>query len=137
MFADLSNVDPKTIATVRAECGVRYWEDSCVNGERDTEGDLIPLRTGDCWTIDIDTATGRIRNWPEGTTAQIHYKICDAGVYTLLDTDGKTLASWDGYVPKFLSPLESHFGDYAIMTINEKGDIEGWVSGWADFLVRM
>ena len=27
---------------LRAECGVRYWEDATVNGVEDTDGKLIP-----------------------------------------------------------------------------------------------
>ena len=67
---------------------VRYWEDATVNGVEDTDGALIPLRFGDCWMPIIELDTGRVRDWPEGTTADIHYKVCDAGEYELLDGKG-------------------------------------------------
>ena len=76
---------------------------------------------------------GRIRDWPEGVEAYIHYKVCDAGVYTLLDAEGRTLATRDGYVPDLLSPCESGYGDYIIMNIDEKGQIDKWRFDISDF----
>ena len=34
---------------LRARCGVRYWEDGTVNGERDEDGSRIPCRKDDDW----------------------------------------------------------------------------------------
>jgi transcriptional regulator with PAS, ATPase and Fis domain len=36
-------------------------------------------------------ATGRVLDWPKGTTAEVHYKVCDAGCYWLEDANGKRL----------------------------------------------
>lgn len=109
-----------------AECGVRYWEDATVNGETDHEGDLIPLRNGDTWSPLIDLETGQIEGWPKGTTANIHYKVADAGVYSLLDENRVTVIKKDGYVPSMLSPCGTGYGDYVIMSINENGRISDW-----------
>ena len=69
------------VTFLKAECGVRYWEDAEVNGVDDEDGTLMPFRSGDEWRPIIELATGRIVDWPEGTTADVHYKVCDAGRY--------------------------------------------------------
>lgn len=106
--------------------GVRYWEDTEVNGVEDTEGTLIPLRNGEYWEPIIDIETGIIRDWPQGTTAEVHYKVCDDGRYTLLDEKFDLVKTIDGYVPKIMSPKEAGYGDYIIMNILENGQIEDW-----------
>jgi len=113
---------------------VRYWEDSDVNGVTDEDGSLIPLRKKDCWEPWIDVDTGIIKDWPIGTTANIHYKVCDAGVYSLLGEIGDTFFTKEGYVPSCLCPKESGYGDYIIMDINAEGKIEGWKPKFDDFI---
>lgn len=114
------------VAYLKASCGVRYWEDARVNGVEDTEGKLIPLRKGDAWEPTIDLATGKIENWPQGTTAEIHYKVCDEGIYELLDAARQTVSRVDGYVIGMMCPAENGYGDYVIMKIDGTGQIEGW-----------
>jgi len=118
---------------LKAECGVRYWEDAEVNGVEDIDGTLIPCRDGKAWNPTIDLKTGKIINWPEGTTASIHYKVCDDGRYTLLDADGAALATIDGYVPKVMCPGDSGYGDYVIMNVKADGSIENWRNDLQDF----
>lgn len=120
---------------LRAECGVRYWEDASVNGVEDTDGNLIPLRNGDTWDVTIDLITGKIEGWPEGTTADIHYKVCDDGRYHLLDADRNVVRSIDEYVPKMMAPGdEDHgFGDYVVMNIAEDGTIDKWKVDLSEF----
>lgn len=113
------------IKTFRAVMNVRYWEDGFLNGKEDSEGKM-PLRNGDMWIIDIDVDTGKIVNWPEGNTAMIHYKVCDGGVYSIIDTDGDFIMSIDGYVPSMMCPKNSGYGDYVIMDIDKEGYIDGW-----------
>lgn len=113
-----------TAISVSAE--VRYWEDGTINGTVDTDGTLIPLRNGECWEPVIELDTGRVRDWPEGTTADVHYKVCDAGEYYLLDGTGRILAEKHGYVPDMLSVGDSGYGDYIILKIGPDGLIEGW-----------
>ena len=115
-----------TVTHLKAECGVRYWEDGEVNGVQDEEGVLIPLRQGDVWRIFVNLDTGVIDDWPEGVTAKVHYKVCDAGVYSLIDADGKERAKRDGYVPSMLSPGRDCYGDYVIMEIDGTGKIGNW-----------
>ena len=114
------------VAAIKVSAAVRYWEDGKVGESEDTDGTLMPLRNGNLWEPTIDLDTGRIRDWPEGVEADVHYKVCDAGVYTLLDAEGRTLATRDGYVPDLLSPRESGYGDYIIMEIGADGVIAGW-----------
>ena len=117
------------------QAGVRYWEDSDVNGEKDDEdGTLIPLKKGSCWCPKIDLETGVIEDWPKGTTASIHYKVCDAGCYYLLDAEGNTVASLEQeYVPKMMCPKSPGYGDYIIMDIDEDGKIDNWTANLDEF----
>jgi hypothetical protein len=113
------------VKTVLIEAGVRYWEDTTVNGVEDHEGNLIPFREGDMWRPEIDVETGTILNWPQGTKADIHYKVCDAGSYYVKDAEGKVVLSIvDNYVPNSLIP--GSCGDYIIMTVDETGKIAEW-----------
>lgn len=111
---------------LRAQCGVRYWEDASVNDIDDEDGTLIPHRKGDNWDITIDLDTGKIENWPADKKAYIHYKVCDAGTYQLLNEQRELVKEIDGYVPKILSPGGSGYGDYVIMDIDETGQIAKW-----------
>lgn len=121
------------VTTLSVSAGVRYWEDSVIDGKEDTEnGDLIPCKDGESWCPEIDVNTGVITNWRQGTTAAIHYKVCDAGFYTLRDSDGNRISEVEGYVPDCLCPKEEGFGDYIIMDIDENGKIEGWEFGESD-----
>lgn len=128
---------------IRARCGVRYWEDARVNGEEDADGSRIPLREGTPadndnlgggnWRPTIDLDTGKIEGWPEGTTASIHYKVCDDGDYELLDADRNVVASIDGYVPSLMCPEGNGYGDYVIMEIAADGTIAKWVADLSEF----
>lgn len=111
---------------LQAECGVRYWEDAEVNGDEDSDGVLIPCRVKETWSPVIDLENGTIENWPKGVTASVHYKVCDDGIYRLLDADRKKIKEIDGYVPKIMSPGGSGYGDYVIMTIDANGKIDNW-----------
>lgn len=123
----IHNALPK-IKTIRVSAVVRYWEDSEINGEPDTEqGTFIPLRDGDNWCPVIDVETGIIEGWPQGTTANIHYKVCDRFNADFLDAEGNIVVDIeDEYVPHFMSPFENGFGDYIIMEIDATGKIEDW-----------
>jgi hypothetical protein len=127
-MATLEITETRTVnaTKLKVDADVRYWEDATVNGVEDEDGALIPLRVGDAWCPTINIDEGTIENWPAGTTASIHYKVCDAGVYGLISEDGEMLVSKDGYVPSILSPGGSGYGDYIIMNVDERGKIEGW-----------
>jgi len=84
---------------IELEAEVRYWEDASVNGADDLAGTLIPFRRGDLWCPKIRLADGFIVGWTEGTTADVHYKVCDQGEYWLASECGR-IAKWRGdYVP--------------------------------------
>lgn len=128
---------------LRARCGVRYWEDGKVNGEEDADGSRIPCREGTAadnnhlgggnWCPLIDLDTGKIEGWPEGTTASVHYKVCDDGDYELLDADGNVVKSIDGYVPAAMCPEGEGDGDYVIMEIGPDGTIAKWKADLSEF----
>lgn len=100
----------------------RYWEDATINGVEDTDGDLVPFRTGDALIFTIDLETGTVINWPEGTTANMYYKVCDAGVYSLIDEAHGVVCQKDGYVPAMIG----EYGDYIKLEIDEDGKITHW-----------
>jgi hypothetical protein len=109
------------------EAGVRYWEDATVNGVEDKDGSLIPFRSKGTWNPTIEIETGLIRDWPQGTSASVHYKVCDSGSYLLAEEDGnRVMQIIENYVPRCLCPLEEGYGDYIIMKIDGEGRIEGW-----------
>ena len=135
-----SNTDPDTNTTsgkiLIVDARVRYWEDATVNGKEDTEdGALIPFREGDSWKPSIDLTSGKIIGWPEGTTAEIHYKVCDDGDYWIADADGTKRMKWGGeYVPDdFLCMGDRGYGDYIILTVLPDGKISEWSSPVIDF----
>ncbi len=123
------------IKTLHIKAGVRYWEDAIVNGIEDEKGDLIPCRVidEDDWLPIIDIETGVIINWKQGTTADIHYKVCDAGDYYLLDENDELVLHKNGYVPSCLAIDSNGFGDYIIMKVDENGSINNWKFNIKDF----
>lgn len=111
--------------TLVANLGVRYWDDSSINGVDDDRNEpKVPCQEfrglERRWKIEIDLATGLIKNWTKGVEADIHYKVCDDGEYTLLDAEGNEIISGDAYVPSFLG----EDGDYVIFHVNKDGYIE-------------
>lgn len=128
MKAQVKVTKEVNVSLLCVSAGVRHWEDATVNGVEDTDGCLIPFRNGDRWEPLIAVDAGVILNWPQGITAEIHYKICDDGKYKLLDELGNDIYTWDGYVPGFMYPGGDGYGDYIIMTIRPDGKIENWVT---------
>lgn len=118
---------------LKVEAGVRHWEDATINGEEDTDGNLIPFRKGNIWAPTINLEAGTVINWPGGTTADVHFKVCDDGRYSLLDADMKVLTVLDGYVPKIMAPGGNGYGDYFIMTIGPDGKIANWKVDLTEF----
>lgn len=115
------------VTTIQVSAGVRYWEDSSVNGVEDTEnGDNMPCVVDGRWCPLIDIETGRILNWEQGKTANVSYKICDDGNYKLLDASGEVVLDKNCYVPDFLAIDDSGYGDYIYLTIDEDGFIQRW-----------
>jgi hypothetical protein len=115
------------LAYLSVYADVRYWEDSTVNGNEDTDGELIPCRFDDTWMPVIEIETGRIINWDKGTTANIHYKVCDGFSYSIEDDNEEiVIEESDIYVPCIMYPKANGCGDYIIMNIDENGFIENW-----------
>jgi len=76
------------------------------------------------WAAVVDIDTGIIASWPQGIARKMHVKVCDAGLYTLFDADGNSVARIDGYVPHGVVP--GSYGDYVELTIDENGKITNW-----------
>jgi hypothetical protein len=113
---------------IEVRAAISYWEDGTLNGQVDADG-RIPLRDGELWTPTIELATGRVVDWPAGTTAYVHYKVADQGRYWLLDASRTRIASWKGsYVPEFyLCHGQPGLGDYIILRIGADGLVSGWL----------
>ena len=110
------------------KAGVRYWEDSEVNGEN------IPCKIGELWCPQIEIETGKILNWEQGKKAEIHYKVADCLGYEIQAENGEVvLSAEDGYVPDTLCPKGNGYGDYIIMDIDENGQIVNWKFDFSDF----
>ncbi len=134
MQVELTVTKEFDIKTLKVEAGVRYWEDTTVNGEEDTEGLFIPCRSGSLWKPEIDVESGVIINWKEGEEADVHYKVCDSGCYHLYDDQGQCVVSLENeYVPTMLAPGGDGFGDYIIMKIDASGKIENWSPEFEEF----
>lgn len=113
---------------IEVEAEVRYWEDATVNGISDEDGALIFGRVEGLWKVKIDLTKGLIEGWPKGAVASIHYKVCDAGEYWLLDSNGQRIAKWRShYVPDdFLCHGDRGYGDYIIFDVSADGRITGY-----------
>lgn len=115
------------IKYLKVTAHVRYWEDAEVNGaEEDDDNPTIPFNDKETWTPVIDVDSGCIVDWPQGVTASVHYKVCDEGVYTLLDADKNVIKEISSYVPDCLSISDSGYGDYICIDIDENGHINNW-----------
>jgi hypothetical protein len=121
---------------IQVNAGVRYWEDATVNGVEDEDGTRIPFRDGDRWRPLIDVDSGKIIDWPIGVTADIHYKVCDDGIYLLTTCTGIPLTELDDYVPDTMCPEPKGYGDYIIMKIDENGFIHNWKFNKKEFKIK-
>ena len=128
---------------LKVDAEVQNWEDSDVDGTPDVDlfeckGNGIPRMPFAVkvkekpklnlysdhwrWQPTIDVEKGCIVDWPKGTTASVHYKICDDGIYALLDPLKNVIVSVDSYVPDCIG----EYGDYIVMNIDEDGNIENF-----------
>lgn len=129
---------------LEVDAGVRYWDDGYINGMEDTDceetegipqmpcaeymGEQHRVLHGENWRWRplIDIETGQIVNWYQGTTANVHYKVCDDFACDILDGNKEVITSYEGYVPNVMCPVDEGYGDYIIMNIDENGFIQGW-----------
>ena len=115
------------IKRLKASLGIRVWEDAKVNGKEIEQGTEMPLAINGRWEITINLDTGIIENWPQGTTADTYLKVCDEGIYKLLDNKNSVIFAGGSYVPTILYPGRDGFGDYVYLNIEENGKIKNWV----------
>lgn len=118
-------IKAQEVTHIEVTANAQYAESSILNGKPDVDGDMPGLR-GEIWEADIELVTGRIEDWPEGTTASINYKVADRGLYTLTDGEGFYSTKEECYVPYILCPGGKGYGDYIIMNVDKDGYIENW-----------
>lgn len=104
---------------LKLRVAVRYEEEDMPND--------APLREGNSWCAIINLHTATIRGWPKGRALSFrNMKICDEGIYILLDDNGVEVTRIEGYVPNKLLP--GAYGDYLNLDIDEDGKITNWLS---------
>lgn len=128
MKVDLKIKQTFDIKYIVADFGVRYFEDSELNGQEDDyKNPKMPCVENGRWKIKVDVETGEIINWEKGNTAHIHYKVCDDGQYILIDNNGAQVGKTiESYVPDIFAINDNGYGDYVIMSIDENGIIDSW-----------
>ena len=110
------------IKTVIIDIAPRYIGDS---DDDDLPTDFPLLNENkNAWIARVDIDTGVIENWPQGDAREMHVKVCDAGVYTLLDDTGEKVKKLSGYVPHGVVP--GSYGDYVELKIDESGKVINW-----------
>jgi hypothetical protein len=112
------------IRAVLIDISPRYIGDS----DDDDMPTDFPLLNEDktAWVASVNIDTGEIAGWPIGDKREMHVKVCDAGLYKLIDSDGNVIAEKDGYVPEI---VPNDYGDYVDLSIDENGVITNWNSG--------
>lgn len=110
------------VKTIIIDIQPRYIGDS----EDDDLPTDFPLLSSDkkTWLARVDVDTGIIRDWPQGEVREMFVKVCDQGLYTLLDENDQELCKIDGYVPNGIVPGE--YGDYVELKIDANGVITNW-----------
>lgn len=90
-------------------------------------GEQLPLVNLGYWQGTIDLQTHKLLEWePYFGECYLQAKVCDAGTYTLLDTEKKAICILKGYVPNGVIPPENGAGDYIHFAINADGTVEEW-----------
>ncbi len=106
-----------------------------------TENGRTDNHPGLCRTYLQLHAPGTVANWPAGTTANAHYKVCDEcgieyfrdGVKVCDNESGKC----HGYVPRFLHYSPCYDSDYIVIHIGPDGRIKCWSKDWLQEWVEM
>lgn len=114
--------------SIKREVEVKYLKlDVAVRYEEEHMPNDAPLREGNSWCAIINLHTARIRDWPKGRALSFrNMKVCDEGIYILLDDNGVEVTRIEGYVPNKLLP--GAYGDYLSLDIDEDGKITNWLS---------
>lgn len=104
---------------------IHHWVGLSVNGVNDYGGVFIPFRSGVNWCPVIELKSGKMVDWPSGTTARIGCRVSEAGNYWLLDENKKRIAKWiPNSVPNdFLCHGDDGYGNFIMMNVNAKGYI--------------
>jgi hypothetical protein len=107
----------KTAKTIKIIVPQRYEEVQIINGVEYPENSKLEM------LIDVDN--GMAFGWKVAT--HIDWKICDEGIYQLLDEDENLLDEiYEDYIPDI---IPNEFGDYLDLKINKDGFIERWKRG--------
>lgn len=121
---DSKEVDAKFI---KVSALVRYWEDAQSSEVEEVTSDNFPFANGDLWEPLIDIDKGLVVDWPEGVSANVHFKVVDCGCYYLLDKEQNVISSIENnYVPDGLCHGDNGYGDYIIFSIDSDGNIEDY-----------
>lgn len=81
---------------------------------------LVELKTGRI----VECSPARIT--VDENSDLVHMKVCDSGIYNLLDANKEVLAYYNDYVPDGLAIEDCGWGDYIIFKINPDNTIKDW-----------
>ncbi len=113
---------------VKKEVDVRFLDAYVAirYGDEDMAYDA-PFRDGDTWNAIINIERGLVTSWPKGKTLKFEMKVCDEGMYRLLDDNLNIIFEMhDCYVPNNLLPGD--YGDCLSLDIDENGKIKNWLT---------
>lgn len=88
--------------------------------DEDEIPDDFPGADGEMITLLIDLDTSKIVGWPAGRVEVLYLKVCDGGVYEVLDGDQVLVTRDDIYVPDC---LPNDGDDYFSATITDGGSL--------------
>lgn len=87
----------------------------------------LPLVNLGHWQGTIDLQEHKLLEWnTDFGECYFQAKVCDEGVYTLLDAQLKPICQLKGYVPNGVVPPNDGYGDYIHFGINTNGTVEEW-----------
>lgn len=92
--------------------------------DEDMPYDFPFRKNNDLWDVLIDIETGKIQDWPEGYEYGLYMKVCDSGLYYLLDYAFEPISELQDYVPHGIVPGDH--GDYIDLKIGKDGTISNW-----------
>lgn len=107
-----------------------FWEELCSYTfpfEDEEDEEQLPLVKMGYWQGTIDLQTHKLLEWePYFSECYLQAKVCDTGIYTLLDAEKKPICTLKGYVPNGVIPPKNGAGDYIHFAINADGTVEEW-----------
>lgn len=126
MYIEITRRVAVEVCSVQITVPVNYEEEDMPNN--------FPGRDGDQWSVIVNLHNGDLSlsdrsPFPKDATLELHMKVCNSGIYRLLDDCGDVMEERAAGVPGFFPG--PHYGDYLILDIAD-GKVENWNMPCAD-----